>query len=50
MWEDMPNTTTWYRFIETRCQKWVVFDGKQVPKRDTVLGLCYAKLKTQEPW
>ena len=49
-WEDMPTTNIWYRFMKTDDQKLAVFDGNQIPKRDTILESFSTKFNTQAPW
>ena len=46
----MPTINAWYRFIETGGQKWVVFDGKLIPKQDEILESCSEKFRTQPSW
>jgi len=48
-WEGMPSVTTWYCFIETRGQKWAVFDGKYILRRDAILRSFSVKFRTQPP-
>ena len=50
MWDDTPNPNTWYRFMEINSQKWVVFDGKLIPKIDAIPESFSTKFKTQSPW
>ena len=46
----MLTITTCHRFIETRCQKRVLVDGKQFLKRDEILGSFSTKFRTQASW
>ena len=46
-WEDIPTTNTWNHFIETKSQKRVVFNGKQIPKQDVILESFSTKFRTQ---
>ena len=39
IWEDTPDTNTWYHFMEIEGQKWLVLDGNLIPKRDSILEL-----------
>ena len=39
-----------YRFMETESQKYVVLDGNQIPKRDTILKSFFTKLRSQITW
>ena len=50
IWDDTPNINTWYRFMKTEGQKWMVFDGNMIPKRDSILKSFSTKSKTQPPW
>ena len=50
IWLDTPNPNTWYRFMDTDGQKWVVFDGNLILKRDAILDSFFTKFKTQSPW
>lgn len=44
----MPTTNTWNHFMETEDQKWVVFDGNQIPKTDVILEFLSAKMQDSE--
>ena len=46
IWDDTPNPNTWYRFMKTDGQKWVVFDGNLIPKRYLILESFSTKFKT----
>ena len=46
----MPNPNTWYRFMETDDQKWEVFDGNLILKRDLILDSFSTKFKNQSHW
>ena len=46
----MSITNAWYRFIKTGGQKWLVFDGKLILKRDDILESFSEKFRTQIPW
>ena len=48
--KDIPNTNTWYHFMEMEGQKRVVFDGNLISKRDAILESFSTKFRTQEPW
>ena len=50
IWDDAPNSNTWYRFMETDGQKRAVFDGNLIPKRDSILDSFSTKFKNQSPW
>ena len=46
----MLNPNTWCRFMETDDQKWEVFDGNLILKRDLILDSFSTKFKNQSPW
>ena len=48
--EDSPNTNAWYRFQEKEGQKWVVLDGKLIPKRTAILDSFSNTFTNQSPW
>ena len=48
--KDIPNTNTWYHFMEMEGQKRVVFDGNLISKRDAILKSFSTKFRTQAPW
>ena len=48
--DDSPNTNAWYRFQEKEGQKWVVLDGKLIPKRTAILDSFSNKFTNQSPW
>ena len=50
IWDDAPNLNTWYRFMEIEGQKWAVFDGYLIPKRNPILDSFSTKFKNQSPW
>ena len=48
--ENSPNTNTWYHVQEIKGQKWVVLDGKLIPKRNAILDSFSNRFKNQSPW
>ena len=49
IWDDAPNPNTWYRFMEIEGQKWAVFDGNLIPKRNSIFDSFSTKFKDQSP-